>query len=398
MTNKLFTLPVIGLMALLSHSALAQSLFPFQQTEILGNNPGLLAAAEATQSAKADLLTGLTLANPEVSVSYMFGSKADVPNKTNIEVTQTFDFPTLSGARKRVAQADGQIQEAAYLAQRSQVALEVENAIIEYIYNHLRVAELEKQNALIQQMAKEAEAALKTGTITYPELNDTRLAAIAADQDLSTARMELASAESTLATLNGGTLPQALPQAWPEAALPHSADEWTQVATTTSPEILAMKGELHRATQEVSLRKKEGLPEFSIGYVNELVKEGDYHGAAIGLSLPLWGNRGRVKAAKASQAAAAVNLQTAHDNLRLTVTKDYERARMLLDIRDRYDKAYALAVADTEKYLQLALEKKTISSMEYLKAKAELGSWALRCLDATRDYQLARAALYAPTL
>lgn len=99
----------------------AQSLFPHWQTLILGNNPTLISETRTTAASNADALTGLTLADPEVSVSYMFGAPSDVPNKTNIEVTQTFDFPTMSGARRRLAQAQGRVQDATLLARRSPI-------------------------------------------------------------------------------------------------------------------------------------------------------------------------------------------------------------------------------------------------------------------------------------
>ena len=398
MTIKSVTLPVLGLLALLPCTTEAQSLFPMQQTEILGNNPGLQAAAGACESAKADNLSGLTLANPDVSVSYMFGSPSDVPNKTNIAVSQTFDFPTLSGARRRVAEAEGRIQDAAYMASRSAVALEVENALINYIYNYQLVKELEAQDKQMRELQQAASRALESGTMTTLEYNNIKLSVLNLENDLDMARVELTSATRALSVLNGGALPPGLPTSWPEAPLPSSIEEWISQAAAVNPELLSLQGELAKAQEEINLRKKEGLPEFSVGYTNELVKDANYHGAAIGFSLPLWGNKGRVKAAKAAKAAADVNLQAAQDNFRLTVQSDYERARMLLDIRNRYDEAYAEALERTEQYLKVALDKKAIGTIEYMSAHTDLYNYALRRLEAARDFQLARAALYAPTL
>lgn len=376
----------------------AQSLFPHWQTLILGNNPDLLSETRSTAAANADELTGLTLADPEVNVSYMLGVPSDVPNKTNIEVTQTFDFPTMSGARRRLAKAQGRVQDAALMARRSQLALEVEKALIEYVYASRLTAELEEWDALSARMLAEADTALEAGTMTILEHNGISLQSLAARDELDASRVELASALAALHRLNGGKPLENLPQAWPDASLPPSLEEWTELAMRVNPELEQAGAALELASREVDLRKKQGLPEFSVGYVNELVKGGNYHGASIGFSLPLWGNRGRVKGAEALRQAAEESLQSARESFALKAQADWERATMLRQVWERYERAWAEASAMTERHLSTALQKKAISITDWLRTRATLKEYALRRLQAAREWQLARAELYAPTL
>ncbi len=376
----------------------AQSLFPHWQTLILGNNPDLLSETRSTAAANADELTGLTLADPEVNVSYMLGVPSDVPNKTNIEVTQTFDFPTMSGARRRLAKAQGRVQDAALMARRSQLALEVEKALIEYVYASRLTAELEEWDALSARMLAEADTALKAGTMTIMEHNGISLQSLAARDELDASRVELASTLAALRRLNGGKPLENLPQDWPDASLPPSLEEWTELAMRVNPELEQAGAALELASREVDLRKKQGLPEFSVGYVNELVKGGNYHGASIGFSLPLWGNRGRVKGAEALRQAAEESLQSARESFALKAQADWERATMLRQVWERYERAWAEASAMTERHLSTALQKKAISITDWLGARATLKEYAMRRLQAAREWQLARAELYAPTL
>lgn len=376
----------------------AQSLFPHWQTLILGNNPDLLSETRSTAAANADELTGLTLADPEVNVSYMLGVPSDVPNKTNIEVTQTFDFPTMSGARRRLAKAQGRVQDAALMARRSQLALEVEKALIEYVYASRLTAELEEWDALSARMLAEADTALKAGTMTIMEHNGISLQSLAARDELDASRVELASALAALRRLNGGKPLENLPQDWPDASLPPSLEEWTELAMRVNPELEQAGAALELASREVDLRKKQGLPEFSVGYVNELVKGGNYHGASIGFSLPLWGNRGRVKGAEALRQAAEESLQSARESFALKAQADWERATLLRQVWERYERAWAEASAMTERHLSTALQKKAISITDWLRTRATLKEYAMRRLQAAREWQLARAELYAPTL
>lgn len=376
----------------------AQSLFPFIQEEILGNNPVLHSRAQSCESTKLDNSAGLTLANPEVSLSYMFGSPSDVPNKTNIGVSQTFDFPTLSGARSKVADASNAVADAAYMAERSQLALEVENALINYLYSLKLTEELDARMKARQVIQEVADKALEAGTLTYPDYNEIRLENITAENDLKMARISLKEARNQLVRLNGGKEPSRLPDNWPEALLPHSFDEWVETASAVSPELMTLRADMQLASRQVNLRKKEGLPEFSVGYVNELVKEGNYHGASLGFSLPLWGNSSRVKAAKASLAAARESLQSASENFRLTKLAEYEKAAQMLSAANTYTSERLRAVEHSTRYLDLALEKGTINRLDYLRTLDSYTDYSIRTLEAIRDFQLARAALYASTL
>lgn len=365
MSFRRFNLAIISLLT--AGIVQAQSLYPFLQTEIQGNNTELQAAAHSCESAKADNMSGLTLANPEVGVSYMLGVPSDVPDKTNIGVSQSFDFPTLSGARKRVAEAESRMADAGYMAVRSALAADIENALIDYTYAYLKVRELEA-----------CAAAPAPGTD-----KEAIMANLSVQDELDMARMELSSARALLTRLNGGKPLAGLPAEWPETTLPASLEEWTAQAATVNPALLTLRSELTRAQEEVCLRKQEGLPEFSVGYANELVKGANYHGATLCFSLPLWGNHGRVKAAKAQRASAEMTLQAAQDNFALSVRADYERAHTLHGIYERSRKA-----------LNEAASLLGTSDL----ASPELSELRLRTLKAAHEFYLARTALYAPVL
>lgn len=397
MTRRLLLFASLVAASLYATTAHAQSLFPFLQEEILGNNPTLHSQALSCESTKLDNNAGLTLANPEVGVSYMFGQPSDVPNKTNIDITQTFDFATLSGAKRRVAEAADNVADGTYMSLRSQLALDVENAIINYIYQLKLVTTLDKRLKERDTILTVADKALQAGTITYPDYNEIQLEHIAAGHDLELAHIDLEEAHSLLVRLNGGKEPGRLPDNWPAALLPQSFDEWIHTAAAVSPELASLQANIRLADRQVNLRKKESLPEFSIGYVNELVSESNYHGVAIGLSLPLWGNSSRIKAAKSSLAAARQNFESATDDFRLTKKAEYDKAVQMLNATNAYTEAHSKAVEHSKKYLDLALQKGTMNRLDYLRTLDSYTDYTLRTLEATRDFQLARAALYAPT-
>ena len=376
----------------------AQSLFPEWQARIMDNNPSLRAQEAVADAQMADNQAGLNLGNPEVSLSYMFGRPSGVPNRTNIEVTQPFDFATLSGAKRRVADADDKVAYATCMASIGDLALEIENALIEYVYQSTLVQELTLQNDDIQRMLQVAHKSLEQGKITQLEYNKLELEGLSTGNALALAQPDLEAARQELVRLNGGEPLEGLPTAWPDVTVPDSFEDWVNGAALVSPELMALSADLKRAEEEVNLRKKEGLPDFSVGYTCELVQGANYYGAALGFSLPLWGNHGRVKAAKAQYAAAQIQLETATDQFRIRKQNEYRRLMVLQSTCQQYEKAYCQVRQQGEEYLDKAVKAGTIGMLEYMTEREDYFEHALARLTILRDFHQARALLYAPTL
>lgn len=398
--KRFYRFPLYSLLAgalMCAAEAEAQSVFPSQQAAVRSNNLILKAGIAECEATGADNLTGLTLPNPEVSFSYMFGQPSDVPNKTNIEVTQSFDFATLSGAKRRLAEANNAIAAADVQAERQKIALEVENLLINYVYQTRLCAQLEKQLELVSSLDEQVALALKKGNVTMLEYNRVSLEKMAKEIELAEARQEQENLVNQLITLNGGQNLE-LPADWPDAPLPASFDAWLADACKSNAELQVLALNIERDNKEVELRKKEGLPEFSVGYTNELVKDANYHGFAIGFSLPLWGNRGRVKSAESVRAASQMRLQSAVDEYADRKKSEYNKALMLAETSRNYVKLYTKIEQDNLTYLKKALDKGVINMIEYMSEQEDFFEHAMKCQEAVRDYQLARAALYAETL
>lgn len=377
-------------------TASGQSVFPEQQAVIQKNNLNLKAQGTECAVTHADNMTGLNLADPEVAVSYMFGQPSDVPNKTNISVTQSFDFATLSGAKRRVAEADNALSSAQLEVERQSFALLVENALINYVYQVRLCAELENQLAVLRKLHDYADKGLAKGAITQLDYNKIELSMLKMENDLAEARQEAGAQRLELYALNGGE-PFSLPETWPAAGLPASFDDWLKQTERSNASLKLLQTGIVRSAREVELRKKQGLPEFSVGYTNELIKNSNYHGVAIGFSLPLWSNAGRVKNARSAETAARLRAESMTEEYGARKRSEYERARMLGETSRRYAAFSQRIDRQNYAYLKKAYDAGTITVFEYIQEQESFFEHAVSSLTAERDYQLARAALYAPT-
>lgn len=380
-----------------AYPAAAQSLYPDQLRAIETNNPLLHARTAAAEASSRDALSGITLPDPEVGVSYLFGTSREVPNETDLEISQGFDFATLSGARKRVAEAEGRVARAEVTGSRADIMLQAEKALIGYVFQQALLREMEARHTRLTDMLEAAAKMLDSNTINQLEYNKIELEHLASANELDMARIELDALRRELETLNGG-LPLAMPAGWPAPSLPSDFEAWVTESSSRSPELLVLRAQLDKSVQDVNLRKKEGLPGFSIGYAAQLVKDNNYHGPSLSVTVPLWANRGRVNAAKALQAAAQMELQTAEEQFRLTKLSQYERARRQEKAYADMAKLYAHIAEANEAYLKKALDSGKITVLEYMTEKEDFYAHTVKFLETRRDYLLARAELYAETL
>ena len=139
-----------------------------------------------------------------------------------------------------------------------------------------------------------------------------------------------------------------------------------------------------------------GLPTFSAGYMSEKVVGQRYQGISVGVSIPLWENKNRVRQAKAAVRAAesreADSKQQFYGQLQIL----YSRTFGLKATAESYRKS--METANSTDLLKKALDAGEISLLEYI---LEIGLYydtVNQALEAERDYQKAYAELSAVQL
>ena len=139
-----------------------------------------------------------------------------------------------------------------------------------------------------------------------------------------------------------------------------------------------------------------GLPTFSAGYMSENVVGQKFQGLAVGVSIPLWENKNRVKQANAAVIAAQSRETDSKQQFYNQLQIQYNRALGLKNIAEAYRQS--LTTANSTVLLKKALDSGEISLLDYM---VELGLYynmVNRTLEAERDYQKALAELSAVEL
>ena len=369
----------------------SQMLFTDVLEEIETNNTLLKALRAENDALKLQNLTGLNLADPEVSFAYMWGQPSDVPNKISVGVSQSFDFATLSGAKKRVADCQNNMVELEYKQNCLTLMLEAEQELIGVAcYNAL----IEVYDERIEQLNRKSISlhdALDKGETTIMEVNVADIELKSVQNDRRMAVIERDALLLELKRLNGGNELQFCVVEFPDVAVAKSFDEWYAEAEAKNPLLQYLKANIELNKEEISLSKSNNLPGFSVGYVNELVAGDNHHGVSVGLSIPLWSNSGKVKAAKASLNASQAQLEDAQLKFYTELQSQYERVIALRTLVNDYKDA--LVQLNNKTALDKSYEAGNISILEYVQELQMFYDIKEKALFAERDYLMAYAQL-----
>ncbi len=379
-----------------SISLFAQNNIESALSSIEQNNTTLKALRESSDAQKLGNRTGIFLANPEVGFNYLWGNPSNTGTRTDISISQSFDIPTISGLKSKVANGQNNMIEWQYRSDRMKILLEAKLYIIELIYYNALKRELEIRLEHIETIAAGYKERLDNGDANILEYNNAQLNLSSVRGEISRIETERNALLSQLKRLNGGEYILVNDYGYQQIQLPLDFGEWYVTAEEKNPLLAYVRQEVEVSKKQVSLSKAMGLPVFSAGYMSEKVVGQRYQGISLGVSIPLWENKNRVKQAKAAVRAAqsreADNKQQFYSNLEIL----YQRVTGLKAAAETYRKA--LSDSNNSVLLKKALDAGQISLLDYI---VEIGLYyntVNQTLGAERDYQKAFAELSAVEL
>ena len=388
---------IISILAILASTSLfAQNNMSSVLSSIEENNTTLKALRESAEADKLENRTGLTLSNPEVGFNYLWGNPGNIGNRTDFSVTQTFDIPTITGMKSRVANEKNNLIEWQYKADRMNILLEAKQYCIELIYYNALKKELDLRLQHAETIAEGYKQRMDRGDANILEYNKVRLNLSTIQGEMSKIDVERNALIEQLKRLNGGNEVRLDDYQFGNVELPLNFGDWYVQAEQNNTVFAYVKQEIEVSKRQVSLSKAMGLPTFSAGYMSEKVVGQRYQGISVGVSIPLWENKNRVRQAKAAVRAAesreADSKQQFYGQLQIL----YSRTFGLKATAESYRKS--METANSTDLLKKALDAGEISLLEYI---LEIGLYydtVNQSLEAERDYHKAYAELSAVQL
>lgn len=360
------------------------------------NNTTLIALRAEAEARKLENRTDITLADPEVALKRMWEGAEQSGNLTEFTIGQSFDLSTVMGYKSRAAESQNLLIDEEYRLVRMDILLEAQLACIDLVYYNALVSELDRRLVHARRVVEAEQRRLDSGDTDALSYNNVVLSLSTLEAECERACTEQTVLIAHLTRLNGGKPLEDIEsiENIGNIETPSNLDSLVAQAMEHSPAMTLVRAGHDAAKSELSLAKSQHLPTLSAIYINERHTIGDRsQGVAVGVSLPLWANKNRVRSARAALQAAEAREADTQVQLRSQLQADYERVLGLQRTAALY--RTALAEADNSALLARAMDEGYISVLEYLQGIELYYDYLDRSLNAERDYRRALATLEA---
>lgn len=364
-------------------------------SQIEKNNTALQALRKRTEADQYGYKAERALEAPEVGFDYLWSSPADIGARKDISVTQSIDVAALAGARGKLADSRTELSAIQYNIERQKILLEAKQLYIRIVYCNAVNAELSSRIARSEQIEAAYRDMQARGETDMIEVNKAHLAYLSQKNALSRNMVERESLLSELQGLNGGEPVEVNASVIStDEVLPADFGAWYAEASQQIPELAYMKKNVDVNAAEARTAKMANYPSLTAGYMAELVKGSNFRGLTLGLSIPIWSVRSKVRQANASCEAAKLEERDAVTKTYNSFKALYDRAKGLQEISAELSSSLAVsteAMALTEHKLKAG----DISLIDNIMELSLYYSLADEVLATSCDYALALAELYA---
>ena len=360
------------------------------------HNTTLVALRHETEAAKVGNHTNLKLPNPEVEFGYLWGSPSSIGHRKDVSAVQSFDFATVTGAKRRLARQQDALADWQYKESRMQLLLEAHHLCLDAIYYNAMCKELMQRKQYAEEITSAQQKRLEQGDINRIEYNQVKLDLAAVCAELMRCNTERAAVMAELQRLNGGEPLLIEATDYPAVAIANDFEAWYAEAEQKSPALAYVKQQIDVANRELAVRRADGLPTVSLGFMGEYVSGENYQGVKVGMSIPLWANKNRVRQAKAEVEAAKARQTDARQQFYSRLHNLFVQQRGLRQVVQSYKEA--LRATDNTSLLKKALDAGSISTMDYLLGARMYYDAVNQKMDACRAWQKTVAEMQAVLL
>jgi outer membrane protein TolC len=354
----LFTI-LIGL----SLQGMAQSQLEKVLQEIEKNNPHIQAQQSYFEAEKLGFRAENNLDNPEVEWEKSFSSEEGKPYE--VLVSQSFDFPSAYLYKKQIKNQKIANLSNQFAQVRQEVLLQSKLLCLELIYRNKQKKELETRVENAQKLSVFFEKRLQTGDANILELNKIKMLLLNTTNQLKFIQNKILRLQKDLQTQNGGSQLDLHLENYPIINVEKDTRQILDKALQSDPYLNQLRSKEEIASTETSLVKSNSLPSLSIGYRylnSNLIKEA--HGMKLGLSIPLWENKHKVKQAKLLEQFRKEEVSIEKMQKENEYEKLFQTFLSLQESLSNYQDVFIKKNYD--RLLQKALQYGEISGIEYL--------------------------------
>lgn len=359
------------------------------------NNRELQAGEQNTRAEKLDVRNENNLEDPSVSYSRKFGEQDGVGPEMEFAVTQGIDFPTLYAQRRQYGKLQGRALDLQQAVLRRDILLRAKELCLDLIrLNQLkalygqRLKNAEELNALFDERFEKGDVNILEVNKVKMELMNLRATVAENDAAYRTALQNLLAMNGNMPLEFDETVYPLVPELW---SLEQVRDEVMGVDYALKQ---AQAGS-EAARKLVKVNRHGWLPKLEVGYGREGGSDAMLNGFVVGVSVPIFSNRGKVKAARARQAGAELAQEQVAQQVEADIQSLFNEATRLRASMQAYDTGL---MDKTLSALKQAVEAGQLSVLDYYSEAETVYASQEKLVDLENRYQKVIAQLYKNSL
>ena len=359
------------------------------------NNSELQAGEQNTRAEKLDVRNENNLEDPSVSYSRKFGEQDGVSPEIEFEVPQGIDFPTLYAQRRQYGKLQGRALDLQQAVLRRDILLRAKELCLDLIrLNQLkalygqRLKNAEELNALFDERFEKGDVNILEVNKVKMELMNLR--ATVAENDAA-----YRTALQNLLAMNGN-----MPLEFDETVYPlvpelRSLEQVRDEVMGADYALKQAQAGSEAARKLVKVNRHGWLPKLEVGYGREGGSDAMLNGFVVGVSVPIFSNRGKVKAARARQAGAELAQEQVAQQVEADIQSLFNEATRLRASMQAYDTGLMDKTLST---LKQAVEAGQLSVLDYYSEAETVYASQEKLVDLENRYQKVVAQLYKNSL
>jgi outer membrane protein TolC len=350
------------------------------------NNTALKGYQSFIESQQLENKSTNNLPDPQLSGYYMPFGENTTEAYTEYQIEQSFEFPTVYGARGKWNDLKSQQLQTAYAKKRQDVLLNAKVLLIEYIFLQKQKVIQSERRTQSKQVFDQIQELFNKEQVGILDLNKAKIAWIQEQFVVEQMESDIQILKSKLNTLNGDKPLDGLSTETISSADLENIENLWQEKLVNDPSLKELNANENTSLQKVKLEKNKVLPNIALGYNYQGVNGNNYSGFYGGLSIPLWSSKNKVKAAQANyeyqqsitQVATAIHysqFQETFSRYQLMRSKFIEYLNTMgnLESEDLLFKAYMLGeYSFMDYYVELQFYRNTSDRMLQMEKELQL--------------------------
>lgn len=374
MENKLYTAVLLTVFTLLPNYIYSQKRV-YTVGEVLEmvqkNNKEIQAAGHEYHKNNVEQKMSNNMDNPEVEYSTLWSKKsAGGEQVKEFAVKQSFDFPTKYASRSGINKKVYSLNKATLRQKTIEVLLKAKEICLDMILLQKKKLLLEERMANANELRNMYEMKLNLGDASIIDLNKIKLEQLNVKTEQELNSLEISKLNAELKQINGGEEIVFEATTYDTMERCPTYEQLKNRLTERSSTLQVAQLENTVAARNKQFASQWWLPKISLGYRMNNEAGVMFRGLTVGVSIPIFEEKGKRKAAKLNHMIAQENLNNTRNEVYAELTKDYEEVERVEKLMKEY--LQSMDYRENISLLYKAVNGGEISMIEYFSELSQL--------------------------